>query len=421
MLATPLSDFLYTLADPANLARFRADPREYCRMAGLEQQHTDAVLEMQGGLLRVLALKELEQAGLAPAVTDKLPASSAGSPEINIYPENTTTTNNFPNIHTIEVTYPSNYTTEYNVAVTQTQILSPDQPSEEQRGQSPFSVRDRILGSIDAAIAYAERTDHAHPGSLMIVGSGIRSIVDLTRGAEAQIAVANRVFYTVADPVTEKRIHDLNAASVSLYDLYENGKPRIETYRAMVDKMLAPVREGLSVCGVFYGHPGVFAWPTHEAIRLARLEGYRAEMMPGVSADACLFADLGIDPSHVGYQTFEATELLINQRRIDPASHVVIWQVECVGDGGFDFRGYRRHNFGVLVEYLQRFYTRDHEVIVYEASMYPHLRSIVKKLTLGTISKDDLTGISSLYIPPMENPAFDREMGVRLGLDKAAA
>src|SRR5437773_2103233 len=75
------------------------------------------------------------------------------------------------------------------------------------------------------------------------------------------------------------------------------GKPRRETYAEMVEELLAPVRAGHNVCAAFYGHPGVFVNPGHEAIRRARAEGFPARMLPAVSALDCLVADLGIDPA----------------------------------------------------------------------------------------------------------------------------
>jgi hypothetical protein len=42
--------------------------------------------------------------------------------------------------------------------------------------------------------------------------------------------------------------------SRSLSGLYGPGKPRAETYKEMVDALLAPVRAALDVCAVFYGH-----------------------------------------------------------------------------------------------------------------------------------------------------------------------
>src|SRR5215813_8253872 len=51
---------------------------------------------------------------------------------------------------------------------------------------------------------------------------------------------------------------NLNASVDFFNHLYEAGKPRIETYQEMVESTLSYVRQGLKVCLVLYGHPGVF-------------------------------------------------------------------------------------------------------------------------------------------------------------------
>jgi uncharacterized protein YabN with tetrapyrrole methylase and pyrophosphatase domain len=101
--------------------------------------------------------------------------------------------------------------------------------------------------------------------------------------------------------------------------------------------MLRSVRAGLKVIGVFYGHPGVFVTPSHRAIAIARNEGYSAQMLPGISAEDCLFADLLIDPSNPGTQTLEATDMLIRERPLQTSGHVIIYQVGCIGNLGFNF------------------------------------------------------------------------------------
>lgn len=83
----------------------------------------------------------------------------------------------------------------------------------------------------------------------------------------------------------------------SLQAYYGEGKSRHLSYRQMVDAMLDEVRAGKRVCGAFYGTPGVFALAPHQAIAQAREEGFDAVMEPGISAEDCLYADLGIDPA----------------------------------------------------------------------------------------------------------------------------
>jgi hypothetical protein len=95
--------------------------------------------------------------------------------------------------------------------------------------------------------------------------------------------------------------------------------------------MLRAVRLGHSVVGVFYGHPGVFVSPSHMAIEKARSEGYQARMLPGISAEDYLFADVGFDPNTYGCMSWEATSLLLRNKSLDPSVSNIVWQVGAVG------------------------------------------------------------------------------------------
>ncbi len=104
--------------------------------------------------------------------------------------------------------------------------------------------------------------------------------------------------------------------------------------------MLRGVRAGLDVVGVFYGHPGVFVNPSHRALSIAREEGYKARMLPGVSAEDCLYADLCIDPANPGCVTYEASDFLIRERPVNIHSHLILFQVGCIGVADFQFTGF---------------------------------------------------------------------------------
>src|SRR5215510_1892109 len=131
-------------------------------------------------------------------------------------------------------------------------------------------------------------------GSLIVVGTGYRLAGQITPESLAYIRQADRFFY-LTDSITAAWLKKTNPSAESLLDCYSVGKDRMHAYRKMIARMLSPVREGLTVCTAFYGHPGVVVYPAHEAIRLARKEGHRAKMLPGISAQDCLIADLGID------------------------------------------------------------------------------------------------------------------------------
>ena len=403
MSSTPLTDFLATLSDPITLERFRSNPEAVMSEASLPKDLVRLILEGHSGAIRVRAVQELEHAGLSPRVSDKFnPGGPIQQPNMNTYTSSTFTSN-------------TSTSTTFTSTTTDFVTTTSDQTTTTTHN-SGFPGNQEFIDVINEAILYFETSAFSHVGQLIIVGSGIRAISDLTLGAEAQIRTAQKVLYCVADPVIERRLHLLNPLSESLYGLYGNDKPRIETYQAMVDAILAPVRAGLRVCGVFYGHPGVFAWPTHQAIRIARRDGFRAEMHAGISADASLFADLGLDPSQPGCHSLEATDFLIHRRQPDVTSHFLLWQAECAGDSGFNFSGYKRHNFHILVERLRTFYPATHPVIIYEATSLPQGRPKIIKATLDTIHKDQLTGISTLYFPPAATNDVDKDMCQRLGL-----
>ncbi|MDJ0352301.1 SAM-dependent methyltransferase [Pseudarthrobacter sp. PH31-O2] len=403
---TPLTSFLVALADPAVLEAYRRGPDALLAAARLSAEEAEAIRQGHRGRLRLGALAELERAGYAALVTDKL------APGVGAMDPITINTNNFNNnTINIQTTYNSSTNTSNdNTTVT----TSNDNTTTTTTNSSDW--RERALADIEGAIQYFAKDDFKQHGSLHVVGSGILPITDLSYGAQAQIMKADMVLYCVADPATELRIHELNPRSTSLYGLYGNGVPRIETYRAMVDAILEQVRRGRRTCAVFYGHPGVFAWSTHEAIRRARSEGYRAEMGSAVSAQDSLFADLGLDPSTFGLMTLDATDFLIRNRTLDTSMHVLLWQAECAGDDGFNFSGYRRHNFPVLIDRIGEFYPKDHPVIIYDASTFGHLPPVIQLNHLDTIKASDLSGISTLYLPPATTPETDRQMLEKLGL-----
>jgi hypothetical protein len=59
------------------------------------------------------------------------------------------------------------------------------------------------------------------------------------------------------------------------------------------------------------------------------LMGVSARMLPGVSAEDNLIADLGVDPA--GLQSYEATGFLVYKYRFDTSAGLVLWQVGVLG------------------------------------------------------------------------------------------
>jgi uncharacterized protein YabN with tetrapyrrole methylase and pyrophosphatase domain len=256
-------------------------------------------------------------------------------------------------------------------------------------------------------------------GSLVVVGTGIESLGQMTPAARAAIRGAQRVFFLAADALTEASIRSLNPRTESLHDLYDTGKHRLRTYAQMAERVLAEVRRGQRVCFALYGHPGVFAMPSHAAVQLAHDEGFQATMLPGISADACLIADLGIDPGSDGLQSYEATDFLIRNRRVDPAVGLVLWQVGVVGRLDYPSGPVNREKIKVLTEALCAIYPRRHVATLYEAAALPGYPASIEKVQLGSLHKGDLSSITTMYVPPSKESRVDRAMMARLGIRPA--
>jgi uncharacterized protein YabN with tetrapyrrole methylase and pyrophosphatase domain len=262
-----------------------------------------------------------------------------------------------------------------------------------------------------------EESINLKTGSLTIVGTGIQLVGQVTLGVKAWIEQADKVLFAVADPVTAKWLRSLNASAESL-PYNTNNQRRKDTYREMTEKILAEVRQGLNVCAVFYGHPGVFADSAHAAIVRARQEGFRAQMLAGISAQDCLFADLGVDPGKNGCQSFEATDFLIRRRKFDSTSALILWQIAMIGNLGFYKEGGYSHGLSILAEYLETYYSPDHEAILYEAAVYyPVCEPVIERIPLSKLSEAKVSEVSTLYIPPKESAPLDREMMMRLGMN----
>ncbi|OOG60430.1 hypothetical protein B0E48_05710 [Rhodanobacter sp. C03] len=259
-------------------------------------------------------------------------------------------------------------------------------------------------------------------GSLVCVGLGMTLGSHLGPLARSHIEQSDVVFAGLSDGIVELWLHKMHADVRSLQPYYHEGKSRMQTYRQMVDAILAEVRAGKKVCGVFYGHPGVFAWAPHKSIEVARSEGYPAHMEPGISAEDCLYADLGIDPGTYGCQHYEASQLLFYQRRIDPTAYLVLWQVGLVGD-----QSLARFSTGsaykqVLVDVLARDYPLEHEITLYRAPTLPIQHARIERLPLGSLPQAEVGMADTMVLPPVHPMQVDHEIRARLSaLDRATA
>jgi uncharacterized protein YabN with tetrapyrrole methylase and pyrophosphatase domain len=260
----------------------------------------------------------------------------------------------------------------------------------------------------------AAQTGDQQRGMLFIVGSGHRIAGQVTVESLNCIRQADRVLHS-GDSLTQDWLKQINPNYESLDAFYAPGKDRDITYNEMVERMLFHVRQGLKVCVVFYGHPGICVNPTHRAIRQARSEGFLARMLPGISALDVLIADLGIDPVD-GCQTFEATDFLIRKRCVDTSSALILWQIGVIAVDDYleTDENWNPDGLRLLADVLAEIYSAEHVATVYEASAYPTCDPIIQRVPIADLPTAKITSGSTLYVPPSRPIERDAKSIARL-------
>jgi uncharacterized protein YabN with tetrapyrrole methylase and pyrophosphatase domain len=273
------------------------------------------------------------------------------------------------------------------------------------------------MNSVNIAVA----ANVEQSGSIACVGLGMTLGSHLTPLARSHIEQADVVFAALSDAIVEQWLEQMHPDVRSLQPYYGKGdKSRAITYREWVEVMMAEVRADKKVCAVFYGHPGVFAWSPHEVITVARAEGFFAHMEPGISAEDCLYADLGIDPGRYGCQHYEASQLLFFETHLNPYAYLVLWQVGLVGD-----RSMKRFATGpeyrqVLVDVLSEDYPLDHEVTIYRGATLPIEQPRIRHVPLRDLPSTAISAEETVVLPPASSLRANRVVRERLAaLDRA--
>lgn len=238
-------------------------------------------------------------------------------------------------------------------------------------------------------------------GQLTCVGLGMTLGAHLTPASKNFIKNADVVFVAASNALVEIWVQKMNTNVVSLQPFYAAGKSRKQTYKDMVEVMLSEVRQGKTVCGAFYGHPGVFALAPHKVIKMARKEGYKAHMEPGISAESCLYADLGLDPGRTGCQHFETNQYMYYERVIDTAALLVLWQVGLAGDKLSDQFSTNKAALKQLVGKLLKHYPAEHKVYIYEAKLLAIDEVRAEEISLRELVDSELNMNSTLVLPPI--------------------
>lgn len=253
-------------------------------------------------------------------------------------------------------------------------------------------------------------------GQFVAVSTGMLVAGHISVRAKAYLEEADVIYCLVPHPVIETWLEQCNANVVSLQPLYGEGKHRMDTYEEMIEMMMNSVREGKKVCGAFYGHAGVFAWAPHETVRQAKSEGFSAHMEPGISAEACIYSDLGIDPGTVGLQSYEASQFLFYGHPANNRAYLLLWQIGLVGE--HTAKTFKLEKLGVerFVGYMSQWYPLEHEVIIYETNVLPIEEVRADRVALKDLPEQELYLHTTLIVPPSQELVANEEVLSKFGI-----
>jgi hypothetical protein len=419
--------FLASLAtDTELMQRFRTSPLETLRKSGLSMEHQEMLLNGNPIALReALAIEQMQSTKSVPlsevptrthAQAEKpemFPPPSQPDEKPEMFPPPPQTDVMFPPPNT-DVMFPPPGPGE------KTETFPPKKHSSAHEIDSleiePLDVDlDLTQDAILAGLSKNSAIDSDPCGvwsseGLTVVGTGMRAGLHLTVEAQLTIQQTAKVLYILADPVSEACILMLNPAAQSLSHMYEIGKSRIEIYETIISRVLDELEKSREVCMVVYGHPGVLAYPTWETIRRARSTGKRARMLPAISTEDSLFADLGVDIGRAGLQSFEATRFLFNTYNFDPCVGLLLWQISVLGEVQWNPpHASARSRIEILTRYLEKFYGTEHEIFLYHAPEFPTSRPLIERLRLCELPSAEFLSISTLYLPPIGKPRLNEE------------
>jgi hypothetical protein len=139
-------------------------------------------------------------------------------------------------------------------------------------------------------------------------------------------------------------------------------------------------------------------------------------MEPGVSAEDCLYADLGIDPGRYGCQHYEASQLMLYRRHIDTSAYLILWQAGVAGDQSLSRFSTGAAYRQVLVDVLATDYPLHHEVTIYAAATLPIHQARIERLALRDLPQADIDMHATLVVPPRTNLQVNDEVRERLAL-----
>jgi len=249
---------------------------------------------------------------------------------------------------------------------------------------------------------------------IYILGLGILNVEHMTRETERVLRRCREVLYVDTGVATQAFLEGVCPRVTALYETsYEENGPRLNAYHRMAARVVNAAMDHAPVAFAMHGHPIVGVYAPFLIRDMARLLNLEVQVLPGISAMDCLFAELMVDPCVAGMQMYEATDLLLRRRTLHADVPALIWQIGSVETRLHTTRISKPERFERLRAYLLQFYPPQHPVSAFYSTPHPLMPSTVLAFAL-----EDMCGHAhllhagfTLFVPSVgEKPVEDREL-----------
>ena len=253
---------------------------------------------------------------------------------------------------------------------------------------------------------------------LWIAGLGIETVRQVTREVEQAIRDSREVLYLDTGVATRPFLEGLSTRVTPLYEQsYSEERPRVGAYEHMAISVIDAALDHPPVTFAIHGHPLVAVHAPFLVMELAQALDLRVEVLPGISGIDTVMADLRIDPVVDGVQMYEATDLLLRRRPLQPDVPAIIWQIGPIETALHTMRVSRPERFHRFVVHLRQFYPARHEVAAIYCSPHPLLPSNILRFALEDMPQhaEEIHAGFTLYVPPSgSRPVFDWDLAGKI-------
>jgi hypothetical protein len=254
--------------------------------------------------------------------------------------------------------------------------------------------------------------------ALYIAGLGLQTVAQITREVEAAMQLSREVLFLDTGVATKAFLETLCPRVTPLYEQsYSEGRPRVNAYEHMAARVMDAALDHPPVTFAIHGHPLIAAHPPFLILELAHALELPVTVLPGISAIDTILADLRLDPVVHGVQMYEATDLLLRRRPLQPDVPAIIWQIGPIETCLHSMRVSRPDRFSRFIAHLQQYYPPQHEVVAIYCSPHPILPPAIFRFALEDMGQyaGEIHSGFTLYVPPRASrPIQDYDLLAKL-------